>query len=42
MSIDNLTIGQFKELSALLQPGAQAPAPADLQFGVGKKVIIRT
>jgi hypothetical protein len=42
MSIDNLTIGQFKELSALLQPGAQAQAPADLQFGIGKKVIIRT
>ena len=42
MSIDNLTIGQFKELSALMQSGAQAPAPTDLQFGIGKKVIIRT
>ena len=42
MSIDNLTIGQFKELAALLQPAAQSQTPADLQFGVGKKVIIRT
>jgi hypothetical protein len=41
MNINDLTIGQAKELSALFG-NQQASSNDDIQFGIGKNVIIRT
>ena len=42
MNIDNLTIGQAKELAALFSGAQTQQQPASLNSMVGKKCIVRT